>query len=173
MMQKSQMDSIVRIMSKPDQPPSRTADQFVVRLPDGMRDRIAQEAKSNNRSMNAEIVARLEESLDAPDREAEKTFETEAVMNAFRDTIADIARNDNERDEIVRSIGQDLHAVCGKTLPMIEDDEEIRSLVRMLADVGIALQSGDLTDAKGQLRAAYYLSMRYALNAPPPPKKPI
>lgn len=50
-------------MSK-DLPPSRTADQFVVRLPDGMRDRIAQAAKANNRSMNAEIVARLRTSFE-------------------------------------------------------------------------------------------------------------
>lgn len=46
-----------------DLPPSRTADQFVVRLPDGMRDRIAEAAAANKRSMNAEIVARLEDSF--------------------------------------------------------------------------------------------------------------
>ncbi|ATQ75060.1 DNA-binding protein [Massilia violaceinigra] len=45
-------------------PPSRAADQFVVRLPVGMRDRIAEEAKANNRSMNAEIVFRLAQSLE-------------------------------------------------------------------------------------------------------------
>ena len=44
-------------------PPSRTADQFVVRFPDGMRDRIAEAAKANNRSMNAEIVSRLEQTF--------------------------------------------------------------------------------------------------------------
>lgn len=44
-------------------PPSRTADQFVVRLPDGMRERIAETAKTNGRSMNAEIVARLDGSF--------------------------------------------------------------------------------------------------------------
>lgn len=49
-------------MSK-DLPPSRTADQFVVRFPEGMRDRIADEAKANGRSMNAEIIARLDRSL--------------------------------------------------------------------------------------------------------------
>lgn len=49
-------------------PPSRTAEQFVVRLPDGMRDRIAEEAKKNNRSMNAEIVARLQDSFDSARR---------------------------------------------------------------------------------------------------------
>jgi hypothetical protein len=43
--------------------PSETQDRFIVRLPDGMRDRIAELAKSNNRSMNAEIVQRLEWAL--------------------------------------------------------------------------------------------------------------
>lgn len=46
-------------------PPSRTAPQFVVRLPDDQfRDHIAEAAKANNRSMNAEIVARLQASFD-------------------------------------------------------------------------------------------------------------
>lgn len=43
--------------------PSDQQDRFLVRMPDGMRDRIAEAAKKNNRSMNAEIVARLEESF--------------------------------------------------------------------------------------------------------------
>lgn len=50
-------------MSK-DLPPSRTAEQFVVRFPDGMRDKITETAKVNNRSMNAEIVARLQSSFE-------------------------------------------------------------------------------------------------------------
>lgn len=40
--------------------PSETADRFIVRFPDGMRDRIKEAAAANNRSMNAEIIARLE-----------------------------------------------------------------------------------------------------------------
>lgn len=43
---------------------SRTADKFVVRLPDGMRSRIEVVAKVNHRSMNSEIIARLKVSLD-------------------------------------------------------------------------------------------------------------
>lgn len=43
--------------------PSQTADKYVVRFPEGMRDRIAEAAKANNRSMNAEIVARLDGSF--------------------------------------------------------------------------------------------------------------
>ena len=42
---------------------SRSADKFVVRLPDGMRERIAAVAKSHHRSMNSEIISRLEHSL--------------------------------------------------------------------------------------------------------------
>lgn len=41
---------------------SRTADKFVIRLPDGLRDRIADQAEGNRRSMNSEIVRRLERS---------------------------------------------------------------------------------------------------------------
>ena len=39
---------------------SRTADKFVVRLPDGMRERIAEVARNHHRSMNSEIIARLD-----------------------------------------------------------------------------------------------------------------
>lgn len=42
---------------------SRDLDKVIVRLPDGMRERIKHAAEANNRSMNAEIVERLEESL--------------------------------------------------------------------------------------------------------------
>ena len=38
-------------------------EKFVVRLPKGIRGRISELSKYNKRSMNAEIVARLEESL--------------------------------------------------------------------------------------------------------------
>ncbi|QCI14061.1 Arc family DNA-binding protein [Pseudomonas putida] len=42
---------------------SRTADKFVVRLPDGMREQVAEVARKNHRSMNSEIIDRLEQSL--------------------------------------------------------------------------------------------------------------
>lgn len=39
--------------------PSRGSEQFNLRLPDGMRDRLREAAEANGRSMNAEIIARL------------------------------------------------------------------------------------------------------------------
>lgn len=47
--------------------PSRKLDQYIVRFPAGMRDRLKDEAAANNRSLNAEIIARLERTLD-PDQ---------------------------------------------------------------------------------------------------------
>jgi urate oxidase len=44
---------------------SRSADKFVVRLPDGMRDQIYDAAKENNRSMNSEIITRLQDSMNS------------------------------------------------------------------------------------------------------------
>lgn len=43
--------------------PSRGMDKVIVRLPDGMRDRIKAAAEANNRSMNAEIISRLDRSF--------------------------------------------------------------------------------------------------------------
>ncbi|RVI90796.1 Arc family DNA-binding protein [Sinorhizobium medicae] len=46
--------------------PGRGSDQFPLRLPEGMRDQIAVAAEQNGRSMNAEIITRLEESFQDP-----------------------------------------------------------------------------------------------------------
>lgn len=61
--------------------PSDTADRFLVRFPPGMRDKIAEHAKANGRSMNAEIVSRIATSF-GPATEAEK-------QEAFAELLAD------------------------------------------------------------------------------------
>lgn len=45
---------------------SQNQDKFIVRLPDGLRDRLRLAAEANHRSMNAEVVALLEENYPAP-----------------------------------------------------------------------------------------------------------
>lgn len=42
---------------------SRGSDQFMLRFPEGMRDRIKEQADEHGRSMNAEIIARLQNSF--------------------------------------------------------------------------------------------------------------
>lgn len=49
-----------------NRPPSDLADKFMLRLPDGLRDRIAAVAKASGRSMNAEIVMTLEGAYPHP-----------------------------------------------------------------------------------------------------------
>ncbi|TYO83689.1 Arc family DNA-binding protein [Pseudomonas sp. CK-NBRI-02] len=43
---------------------SRTADKFVVRLPDGMRDQVAATAAAEDRSMNSLMIVALREYLE-------------------------------------------------------------------------------------------------------------
>lgn len=51
---------------------SRQDPQFKLRMTEELRDQIAEAAKASNRSMNAEIIARLEQSFaiaDSPEKE--------------------------------------------------------------------------------------------------------
>lgn len=58
--------------------PSDAAEKFIVRFPPGVRERIAEAAKANNRSMNAEIVSRLERE-DWEDADLQR-FRAEAIQ---------------------------------------------------------------------------------------------
>src|SRR5208282_2276873 len=42
------------------EPPVHSLEKFVLRLPDGMREKIGVAARANKRTMNAEIIQRLE-----------------------------------------------------------------------------------------------------------------
>ncbi len=59
-------------------------DKFMLRLPDGMRDRIKHAAEKNNRSMNAEILATLEENYPEADG-------FDALMSVLRPIVSDVA----------------------------------------------------------------------------------
>lgn len=66
---------------------TRESDKFVLRLPDGMRDRIKTVAAENQRSMTAEIIARLESSLSHDSED-----ETGAQYRAARAMIEFLGR---------------------------------------------------------------------------------
>ena len=48
-----------------DDYPSRLADRFMIRMPDGWRERLKENAARNRRSMNAEILCILQGALGA------------------------------------------------------------------------------------------------------------
>jgi hypothetical protein len=61
--------------------PSQNLDKIVIRVPDGLRDRIARAAKDNGRSVNAELVRLLESHYPAPP--SLKEIEDELDLLAF------------------------------------------------------------------------------------------
>ncbi|EKF58606.1 hypothetical protein QWE_18438 [Agrobacterium albertimagni AOL15] len=86
----------------------RGSDQFPLRLPDGMRDTIKAAADVSGRSMNVEIISRLEASLsnakleDPERRDYERRIrvllDNEARMkDHFKDALNALARGDAER----------------------------------------------------------------------------
>lgn len=149
--------------------PSETQERFIVRFPDGMRDRITEEAKKNNRSMNAEIVARLERSFEDSGDKDDRELETAVTLNAVRDALVEIVGKANVHEDATRAMGRDLYALCREALPIIEDDGQVRAIMHKLGDVGSAMQADDLADAQGRLRALFYLAMEYAGRDPDVP----
>ncbi|PDS79166.1 Arc family DNA-binding protein [Rhizobium sp. L43] len=74
--------------------PGRGADQFILRFPDGMRDRIRAAAEVSGRSMNSEIVQRLASSFEAAD-----TLRLDLPGDLWNALMADAAMNDRQMDE--------------------------------------------------------------------------
>ena len=91
--------------------PGRGADQFPLRFPDGMRERLKGEAARNGRSMNAEIISRLESTFDLDDHIRSKegmpppSFEDYGMSGA--DNLRRPPGNKN-LDEYMRSIFEQL-----------------------------------------------------------------
>ncbi len=86
--------------------PSRIADQFVVRFPDGMRDRLKEAAAANGRSMNAEIIARLSASFDhqipAELKLIEKLGEGPSLVDDINSALEEVSRVAKELRQIRR-----------------------------------------------------------------------
>lgn len=90
-----------------DQRTKQPGDKYIVRFPEGMRDRIAEEAARSNRSMNAEIVSRLEASFNA---EADRTKLEEQfakLQEQHKDLLAEYTlflEADKELESILKAL---------------------------------------------------------------------
>lgn len=71
--------------------PSAKQDQFVLRLPDGMRDELKTVADQNGRSMNAEIIARIEESFEGSERVWDTLNNMAETLEKVQQTLERIA----------------------------------------------------------------------------------
>jgi hypothetical protein len=80
-------------------------DQFMLRLPDGMRDRIKAAAEANRRSMNAEIVDRLESTFAAPidlgevNLDHDERLKMDMIMREFANLLIGRKERDTSRTE--------------------------------------------------------------------------
>lgn len=99
---------------------SRTADKFVVRLPDGMRERVAEVARLNHRSMNSEIIERLEQSL-LSDRQDDEDLASSA--------------NDSFKSELARAY-KIIDRLLQNAIPTQDDIQEVLLLVRSQSPLG-------------------------------------
>ncbi|MBI1625180.1 Arc family DNA-binding protein [Comamonas suwonensis] len=117
--------------------PSDQADKVLVRMPDGMRDRLKHAAKTNNRTMNAEIVARLAASLVAGSTD---------LYEADLKTSMEIVRQEFEhekrlaRAQLLLSTYQDQASLVRRRL-----DREIQLVEHIEAQLAIATKHGDDT----------------------------
>ncbi|MCZ9597494.1 MULTISPECIES: Arc family DNA-binding protein [Klebsiella pneumoniae complex] len=94
-------------MTEKDNP--NFVERFTVRMPDGMRDAIAERAKANGRSMNSEIVQIIEDALSVDRAYAElkgKTYahaDTKGV-HIFSDSESLVKMIEKQTDDFKRGL---------------------------------------------------------------------
>ena len=103
-----------------DKYPSELAERFQVRMPAGLRDRIAEAAKQNGRSMNAEILAVLEQRFPAPQPHEELLKTIEDAL-----TLANSSGNSAEFVAILNQFKQTLEALDEETITAISPRTDI------------------------------------------------
>jgi hypothetical protein len=123
--------------------PSRGLDKFVLRLPDGMREKIGVAARNNKRTMTAEIVQRLEASFLAPDEpllvinkntaEADIIWELRDSMQSLQTEVAELRTN------LMKAMGDD----ADPDMPGVPDftDEKGMAIFQTRRIVGELLES--------------------------------
>lgn len=88
---------------------------YPLRMPVELREKLTLVAKNNNRSVNAEIIARLESSLDAIGAKADFGKDV-AVRSAIAASLADVAvltltQDESWKEDVARRVAESLRAV--------------------------------------------------------------
>jgi len=87
--------------------PSRYLDKIVIRVPDGLRDRIAETAKENNRSVNAELVSLLMKQYPEPPDLKEMLQNIDTILSALTSNLA-FKNSDKSESYTLSSISNEL-----------------------------------------------------------------
>jgi nucleotide-binding universal stress UspA family protein len=121
-------------------------DQFQLRLPAGLRDRIKERAEANGRSANAEIVAAIEAALDQPDlgvNELREMLDEERTSYSRLETLYENAF------ELVMNYKDFLRSTKGRMLHFVSTLNSLASVIR----AGEA-PSEELVEVAGRIAAA-------------------
>ena len=102
----------------------RDSDKFMLRFPNGMRDRIAEAAKTNGRTMNAEVVARLQASFDAGS----------SVTGAVAQELAD-SRGQTIKAMVIiqKSLSEAVQRMYGTLAPKAQRDRNFEDAAELAA----------------------------------------
>lgn len=117
--------------------PSELAGRYIVRFPEGMREQIAAAAKGNNRSINAEIIARLQ----AAERLLVESQESKQRLAVLRQQVEDAKARATKAESDTR--------YWSKTVPELR--AEIEDLSRRLVDAKVV--QNRLTEERDKLSA--------------------
>jgi hypothetical protein len=99
----------------------RGSDQFMLRLPDGMRDAVARMAEDRRRSMNAEIISALVHHIVRYSPGTPLPVEAE-VIEYLNEALADKIR-EGEFQRAVREMGQKLEFIAKELDQIVAESE--------------------------------------------------
>ena len=87
-----------------DQSPSRSLDKIIIRLPDGLKERIRRVAEKNDRSVNSELLLLLE-----------RAYPPEAIIDEYVRGMADLVKSfpAEAQADLWRSIVEKIKAASG------------------------------------------------------------
>jgi len=104
----------------------QTSDKFVLRLPDGMRDMVAEMAERNGRSMNAEIVNALAHQIArfSPEKEVPARL-TELMNDAMAERIrrGEIQHSVREMSARLEHIAKELDHIVSESREAVQEGE--------------------------------------------------
>lgn len=103
--------------------PSDEAEKYIVRFPAGMRDTLKRAAKENSRTLNAEIVHRLQATLDSDEAAFVAGFNEESERRAQSRVAAGAqqvaetmghAKGTPELEQVVQALSEEMRAMLQK-----------------------------------------------------------
>lgn len=112
----------------PQDTESRHADKYIIRFPDGMRDRLKEEARTNNRTLNAEIVARLQASFEVHEAVENMAFEHGFESTGLKNDIERLNAQLEKMQKAKEAAALDTDAVAERVVQKLFSSDAAREL---------------------------------------------